>query len=97
MLDRHQVTATWYSARLVQFRIRAKLCRFDRTECVTVQPLIPVEVIALQRPFGGARLSGTNDKVGSLWNLTRWLSPHTIKETFAPPREWRYPFVVSEA
>ncbi len=44
-----------------------------------------------QQPFGGARASGTNDKAGSLWNLTRWVSPRTIKENFTPPTDWRYP------
>jgi 1-pyrroline-5-carboxylate dehydrogenase len=43
--------------------------------------------------FGGARASGTNDKAGSLWNLIRWVSPRTIKETFAPPTDFRYPFM----
>ena len=57
----------------------------------------PTGAVVGQQPFGGARLSGTNDKAGSLWNLTRWLSPRTIKETFAPPRDWRYPFLSSEA
>lgn len=50
-----------------------------------------------QQPFGGARASGTNDKAGSLWNLTRWVSPRTIKENFAPPTDWRYPFMATEA
>ena len=50
----------------------------------------------LPPPGGGARLSGTNDKAGSLWNLIRWVSPRTIKETFAPPGDWRYPFLAAE-
>lgn len=50
-----------------------------------------------QQPFGGARASGTNDKAGSLWNLTRWVSPRTIKENFAPPTDWRYPFMGADA
>jgi 1-pyrroline-5-carboxylate dehydrogenase len=44
-----------------------------------------------QQPFGGARLSGTNDKAGSALNLLRWVAPRAIKETFVPPTEWRYP------
>jgi 1-pyrroline-5-carboxylate dehydrogenase len=44
-----------------------------------------------QQPFGGARGSGTNDKAGSVLNLYRWVSPRTIKETFEPPVDWRYP------
>ena len=46
-----------------------------------------------QQPFGGARLSGTDDKAGSALNLLRWVSPRTIKETFAPPTDFRYPFL----
>lgn len=45
-----------------------------------------------QQPFGGARGSGTNDKAGSMINLLRWVSPRTIKETFDPPKDYRYPF-----
>jgi 1-pyrroline-5-carboxylate dehydrogenase len=52
----------------------------------------PTGAVVGQQPFGGARASGTNDKAGSALNLHRWLSPRTIKETFAPPRDWRYPF-----
>jgi len=46
-----------------------------------------------QQPFGGARGSGTNDKAGSMINLLRWVSPRTIKETFVPPVDYRYPFL----
>ena len=46
-----------------------------------------------QQPFGGARASGTNDKAGSMWNLIRWVSPRTIKETFVSPQDYRYPFM----
>jgi 1-pyrroline-5-carboxylate dehydrogenase len=46
-----------------------------------------------QQPFGGARASGTNDKAGSKLNLTRWVSARTVKETFAPPTDYRYPFM----
>ena len=46
-----------------------------------------------QQPFGGARASGTNDKAGSVLNLIRWVSPRTVKETFNPPTEYRYPFM----
>ena len=51
----------------------------------------PTGSIVGQQPFGGARGSGTNDKAGSWQNLVRWISPRTIKETFVPPTEWRYP------
>ncbi len=46
-----------------------------------------------QQPFGGARGSGTNDKAGSMINLLRWVSPRTIKETFSPETDYRYPFL----
>ncbi|MEP7169807.1 MAG: L-glutamate gamma-semialdehyde dehydrogenase [Bacteroidota bacterium] len=49
-----------------------------------------------QQPFGGARGSGTNDKAGSMINLLRWVSPRTIKETFVPPTDYRYPFMEKE-
>ena len=50
----------------------------------------PTGAVVGQQPFGGARASGTNDKAGSILNLLRWVSPRTIKETFDPPREYRY-------
>ena len=53
----------------------------------------PTGAVVGQQPFGGARASGTNDKAGSILNLMRWISPRTIKETFDPPKEWRYPFM----
>jgi 1-pyrroline-5-carboxylate dehydrogenase len=51
----------------------------------------PTGSIVGQQPFGGARGSGTNDKAGSVFNLVRWVSPRAIKETWVPPRGWRYP------
>jgi 1-pyrroline-5-carboxylate dehydrogenase len=53
----------------------------------------PTGAVVGQQPFGGARASGTNDKAGSMWNLIRWVSPRTIKESFVPPRDYRYPFM----
>jgi 1-pyrroline-5-carboxylate dehydrogenase len=53
----------------------------------------PTGAIVGQQPFGGARASGTNDKAGSMWNLIRWVSPRTIKETFVPPKDYRYPYM----
>ena len=53
----------------------------------------PTGAVVGQQPFGGARASGTNDKAGSLVNLLRWVSPRAIKETFAPPTDFRYPFM----
>jgi 1-pyrroline-5-carboxylate dehydrogenase len=56
----------------------------------------PTGAVVGQQPFGGARASGTNDKAGSMWNLIRWVSPRTIKETFVPPKDYRYPFMRDE-
>jgi 1-pyrroline-5-carboxylate dehydrogenase len=56
----------------------------------------PTGAVVGQQPFGGARASGTNDKAGSMWNLIRWVSPRTIKETFVPPTDYRYPFLGAE-
>ena len=53
----------------------------------------PTGAVVGQQPFGGARASGTNDKAGSMLNLYRWLSARTIKETFNPPTDYRYPFL----
>ena len=53
----------------------------------------PTGAVVGQQPFGGGRASGTNDKAGSMLNLYRWLSPRTIKETFVPPVDYRYPFL----
>jgi 1-pyrroline-5-carboxylate dehydrogenase len=53
----------------------------------------PTGAVVGQQPFGGARASGTNDKAGSLLNLTRWVSTRTIKENFVPPKDFRYPFM----
>ena len=50
-----------------------------------------------QQPFGGARASGTNDKAGSMWNLARWVSPRTIKESYASPTDHRYPSMLPDA
>jgi 1-pyrroline-5-carboxylate dehydrogenase len=56
----------------------------------------PTGAVVAQQPFGGARASGTNDKAGSLWNLIRWVSPRTIKETFVPPTDYRYPYMAPD-
>ncbi len=53
----------------------------------------PTGAVVGQQPFGGARASGTNDKAGSYLNLLRWVSPRTIKESFLPPTDYRYPFM----
>lgn len=56
----------------------------------------PTGAVVGQQPFGGSRASGTNDKAGSLLNLARWVSPRAIKETFIPPKDYRYPFMTEE-
>ena len=56
----------------------------------------PTGAVVGQQPFGGARASGTNDKAGSMLNLYRWLSARTIKETFVPVTDYRYPFLGEE-
>nr|MCS5640372.1 aldehyde dehydrogenase family protein [Candidatus Neomarinimicrobiota bacterium] len=53
----------------------------------------PTGAVVGQQPFGGSRASGTNDKAGSPLNLYRWISLRTIKETFDPPTDYRYPFM----
>jgi 1-pyrroline-5-carboxylate dehydrogenase len=53
----------------------------------------PTGAVVGQQPFGGARGSGTNDKAGSILNLQRWVSPRTIKETFVPATDYKYPFL----
>ena len=57
----------------------------------------PTGAVVGQQPFGGGRASGTNDKAGSVWNLIRWVSPRTIKETFIPPNDYRYPYLQDES
>jgi 1-pyrroline-5-carboxylate dehydrogenase len=56
----------------------------------------PTGAVVGQQPFGGARASGTNDKAGSKLNLVRWVSARTVKETFSPPKDYRYPFMGEE-
>jgi 1-pyrroline-5-carboxylate dehydrogenase len=56
----------------------------------------PTGAVVGQQPFGGARSSGTNDKAGSKLNLVRWTSARSIKETFSPPTDYKYPFMAEE-
>ena len=51
----------------------------------------PTGAVVGQQPFGGSRSSGTNDKAGSMWNLIRWASPRSIKETLVPATAHEYP------
>ena len=53
----------------------------------------PTGAVVGQQPFGGGRASGTNDKAGAAVNLLRWTSPRSIKETFVPPKDHRYPYM----
>jgi 1-pyrroline-5-carboxylate dehydrogenase len=57
----------------------------------------PTGAVVGQQPFGGARASGTNDKAGSMQNLLRWTSQRTIKETFDPAKDYRYPYMDSDS
>ena len=56
----------------------------------------PTGAVVGQQPFGGARASGTNDKAGSAMNLLRWVSVRTVKETFLPAKDYRYPFLAKD-
>ncbi len=56
----------------------------------------PTGAVVGQQPFGGARASGTNDKAGSLLNMTRWTSPRSVKETFVPATDYKYPFMLEK-
>jgi 1-pyrroline-5-carboxylate dehydrogenase len=56
----------------------------------------PTGAVVGQQPFGGARASGTNDKAGSKLNLIRWVNTRTVKETLAPPHDYKYPFMEAE-
>ncbi len=56
----------------------------------------PTGAVVGQQPFGGSRLSGTNDKAGSAWNILRWSSPRVIKENLQPARDFRYPYLLPD-
>ncbi len=56
----------------------------------------PTGAVVGQQPFGGGRASGTNDKAGSMFNLLRWISQRTMKETYVPPTDYRYPFMAEK-
>ncbi len=53
----------------------------------------PTGAIVGQQPFGGGRLSGTNDKSGAMGHMCRWISQRVIKQNLTPPKDWRYPFM----
>ena len=85
------------------FALTGSVIAQDRTAIAEVQQRLrfaagnfyvndkPTGAVVGQQPFGGARASGTNDKAGSPLNLMRWVSPRSIKETFVPPKDYRYP------
>jgi 1-pyrroline-5-carboxylate dehydrogenase len=56
----------------------------------------PTAAVVGQQPFGGGRASGTNDKAGSAMNILRWMTARSIKETFVPPKDWKYPFMIEK-
>ncbi len=56
----------------------------------------PTAAVVGQQPFGGGRASGTNDKAGSTMNIMRWMTARAMKETFDPPKDWRYPFMAEK-
>jgi 1-pyrroline-5-carboxylate dehydrogenase len=56
----------------------------------------PTAAVVGQQPFGGGRASGTNDKAGSAMNIMRWMTARAIKETFDPPKDWHYPFMLGK-
>ena len=56
----------------------------------------PTAAVVGQQPFGGGRASGTNDKAGSAMNILRWMTARSLKETFDPPKDWKYPFMRSK-
>ncbi|MBC7451151.1 MAG: aldehyde dehydrogenase family protein, partial [Cytophagales bacterium] len=53
----------------------------------------PTGAVVNQQPFGGARMSGTNDKAGSIFNLIRWVNPLVIKENLNPPHDYMYDYM----
>jgi len=75
-----------YAAELATYKLRNAAGNFYINDK-------PTGAVVGQQPFGGSRASGTNDKAGSMINLLRWVSPRTIKETFNPPKDYRYPFL----
>lgn len=75
-----------YAAELATYKLRNAAGNFYINDK-------PTGAVVGQQPFGGSRASGTNDKAGSMINLLRWVSPRTIKETFNPPVDYRYPFL----
>jgi 1-pyrroline-5-carboxylate dehydrogenase len=91
------------AAEVAPYALTGSVIAQDRTAIVTATGALryaagnfyindkPTGAVVGQQPFGGARASGTNDKAGSILNLVRWASPRSIKETFAPPVDYRYP------
>ncbi|NOX17112.1 MAG: L-glutamate gamma-semialdehyde dehydrogenase [Chlorobi bacterium] len=85
--------AIWAQDRNVLVKMEAKLRNAAGNFYINDKP---TAAVVGQQPFGGGRASGTNDKAGSSMNLLRWTSVRTLKETFDPPKNWVYPFMVEE-
>ena len=85
-------------ANLTDYLPKPSFLVFNNTKVIPARLYFtkPTGAVVGQQPFGGARGSGTNDKAGSMINLLRWESPRTIKETFDPPTDYRYPFLVKD-
>jgi 1-pyrroline-5-carboxylate dehydrogenase len=91
------------AAKIAPYGLTGAVIAQDRTAIVEALELLrfsagnfyindkPTGAVVGQQPFGGARASGTNDKAGSILNLLRWVSPRSVKETFVPPTDYRYP------
>ncbi len=82
--------AVFASDPIVINEVKQKLCHSAGNFYINDKP---TGAVVGQQPFGGSRASGTNDKAGSIFNLIRWVSQRTIKETFEPPSDYRYPFM----
>lgn len=85
--------AIWAQDRKVLVKMEARLRNAAGNFYINDKP---TAAVVGQQPFGGGRASGTNDKAGSAMNLLRWMSVRTLKETFDPPKNWAYPFMVEE-
>jgi 1-pyrroline-5-carboxylate dehydrogenase len=93
------------AAEIAPYGLTGAVIAQDRTAIVEAMELLrfsagnfyindkPTGAVVGQQPFGGARASGTNDKAGSVLNLLRWVSPRSVKETFAPATDYRYPYM----
>ena len=97
-LGEREVRGTHPLVEVGLLRLEAVVARAALGEALAADGRVEVEQNGEvgQQPFGGARKSGTNDKAGSPLNLLRWVSPRSVKETFTPPTDYRYPFQAAE-